>query len=113
MVSLEVITFVAVLALFVLQGYLWNLSNTRMDGVEKKIKRVIDVMPRIQQLHFKLEELKKERDAATKTDGIHGAVDDADTRDESDGHDREIDPLRQMYDDRIRKLEAEIEEESR
>lgn len=88
MVSLEVITLVAVLALLVVQGYLWNLTSMRIDGVEKKIKRVIDAMPRIQQVHFELEELKKERETANE-------------------------PLRQTYDDRIRKLQAEIESESR
>lgn len=87
MVSLEVITLVAVLALLVVQGYLWNLTSMRIDQVEKKIKRVIDVMPRTQQAHFKLEELKKEREAANE-------------------------PLRVTYDDRIRELETEIERES-
>jgi hypothetical protein len=86
-VSLEVITLVTVLALLVVQGYLWNLTSMRIDRVEKKIKRVIDVMPRIQQAHFELGELKKERRTANE-------------------------PLRQTYDDRIRKLEAEIERES-
>ncbi len=87
MVSLEVITLVAVLAMLVVQGYLWNLTSARIDRVEKKINHVVEVMPRIQQMHFKLEELKKDRETANES-------------------------LRQTYDDRIRSIEAEIEGES-